>query len=237
MSFRCLFHVHTHYSFDSILPPHRIVTKARELHVDALVVTDHNTIRGAVETRRIVQGRSPLVVVAAEYQSEKGDIIGLFLEREIHSRDAREIAHQIHAQGGLVVLPHPYKGHKLDDELLAAVDIIETFNGRCSAQENDRASQLAAERHLPSIAGADAHCSPELGSVVNEYPALPATTEAELRTVLLASTPKAISHPSSPLWHSYSQLIKAVKMKNPDLFLYQTKRLVFTLARREGRHR
>jgi predicted metal-dependent phosphoesterase TrpH len=236
MSVRCLFHLHTRYSFDSLLPPHKIVSKARELNVQALIVTDHNTIEGALAAKRIAQGDPPFVVVAAEYQSEKGDIIGLFLQREIRSRDSREIVCQIHDQGGLVVLPHPYKGHKLDDELLAAVDIIETFNGRCSADANDRARQLAEERKLPTIAGPDAHCLPELAAVLNEYPGAHLQTEAELRSLLLGSPSSVIVNLASPLWPSYSQLIKAVKTKNPDLFLYQAKRLVLAVARGQGKH-
>jgi predicted metal-dependent phosphoesterase TrpH len=231
MDFRCLFHLHTRHSFDSLLPPRKIVARARELNVQILIVTDHNTIRGALEAKLLAHGNPPLVIVAAEYQSEKGDIIGLFLQEEIRSRDSKEIVRQIHKQGGLVVLPHPFKGHRLDDELLAAVDVIETFNGRCSPDDNNRAHQLAVERKLPFIAGADAHCFSELGAVVNEYSEPQPSNEAELRLLLLSSAPRIIAHPASPLCRPYSQLIKAVKTKNPDLFLYQAKRLALALAR------
>jgi predicted metal-dependent phosphoesterase TrpH len=233
MPFRCLFHLHTRHSFDSLLPPHKIVARARELKIDALIVTDHNTIKGSLETKRNSQGNPPFVIVAAEYQSEKGDIIGLFLQEEIVSRESSVIVRQIHEQGGLVVLPHPYKGHKLDDGLLSAVDMIETYNSRCSAEENDRARQLAQEWKLPEIAGADAHCFQELGTALNEYSETHAGNETELRTLLLNAPSKVLIHKASSLCRPYSQLIKAVKTRNPHLFLYQAKRLVLTLARGE----
>ena len=233
MEFRCLFHVHTRHSFDSLLPAHKLVARARELKIDALIVTDHNTLEGSLETKRASQGNPPLVIVAAEYQSEKGDIIGLFLKEEIRSRESSVIVSQIHEQGGLVVLPHPYKGHKLDDQLLTAVDMVETFNSRCSPEENHRARQLAEYWNLPGIAGADAHCFPELGTALNEYSGTYAGNEAELRTLLLNAPRKVITQRASPLCRPYSQLIKAVKTRNADLFLYQAKRLVLTLARRE----
>lgn len=233
MAFRCLFHLHTRHSYDSLLSPHKIVARARELKLDALIVTDHNTLQGSLEAKRSSQGNPPMVVVAAEYQSEKGDIIGLFLHEEIRSRESNVIIRQIHEQGGLVVLPHPYKGHKLDDELVSAVDMVETFNSRCSPEENNQASQLAMDRKLPGIAGADAHCFPELGSALNEYSGAYPGNEAELRTLLLNAPRKVLTERASPLWRPYSQMIKAVKTKNAELFFYQAKRLVLTLARGE----
>src|SRR5215472_1515818 len=141
MPFRCLFHVHTRCSFDSLLSPRKIVSRAREMRVDVLIVTDHNTIQGSLDVRALANGNPPIVITAAEYQSEKGDIVGLFLQEEIRSRRSDEIIQQIRAQGGVVVLPHPYKGHKLDDELLAGVDLIETHNARCTDSDNERAEQ------------------------------------------------------------------------------------------------
>lgn len=233
MEFRCLFHLHTRHSFDSLLSPRKIVASARELKIDALIVTDHNTIKGSLETRRSSQGNPPLVIVAAEYQSEKGDIVGLFLQEEIRARESNVIVRQIHEQGGLVVLPHPYKGHKLDDQLLSAVDIVETFNSRCSPEENNQAHQLAENWKLPGIAGADAHCSLELGTALNEYSGRCPENEAELQALLLNAPRKVITQRASPLCRPYSQLIKAVKTRDADLFLYQAKRMVLTLAGRE----
>jgi predicted metal-dependent phosphoesterase TrpH len=233
MEFRCLFHLHTRHSFDSLLSPHKIVARARELKVDALIVTDHNSLDGSLDTKRASQGNPPLVIVAAEYQSEKGDIIGLFLQEEIRSRESNVIVRQIHEQGGLVVLPHPFKGHKLDDHLLSAVDIVETFNSRCSPEENNQARQLAEDWKLPGIAGADAHCFSELGTALNGYSGACPRNEAELRTLLLHAPRQVTTQRASPLCRPYSQLIKAVKTRNADLFFYQAKRLVLTLAGRE----
>lgn len=231
MAFRCLFHVHTNYSFDSLLSPKRVLARARELHVRAMVVADHNTIKGSLVARELAHNQGTIIPIAAEYQSEKGDIIGLFLKDEICSHQSSEIIEQIHAQGGLVVLPHPFKGHKLDDALLSAVDVIEIFNARCRAQDNERANNLARELQLPTIAGADAHCFAELGAALNEYSGAAPSNELELRQLLLQDNRTLITQPVSPLWQPYSQMIKALKTGQPALFAYQTKRLVLALAR------
>lgn len=231
MAFRCLFHIHTHCSFDSLLSPKRILARGRELHVGAIVVADHNTIKGSRAARELANNQGPIIPIAAEYQSEKGDIIGLFLKDEIFSRQSNEIVQQIHAQGGLVVLPHPFKGHKLDDALLSAVDVIEIYNARCSAQDNERANELAREWRLPTIAGADAHCFAELGAALNEYSGAAPSNELELRQLLLQDNRTLITHPVSALCQPYSQMIKALKTGQPALFVYQTKRMVLALAR------
>lgn len=231
MAFRCLFHVHTRHSFDSLLSPKRIVVQARKLDVGALIVTDHNTIDGSLAARKLVGGDVPIIPVAAEYQSEKGDIIGLFLTEEIRSRQSSEIIQVICAQGGLVLLPHPFKGHRLDDALLSGVDLIEAYNARCSMEDNERASALAKKWQLPTIAGADAHCFGELGTAINEYSSIAPRSEPELRQLLLQGNPRLIAQPASLLCQPYSQMIKAVKTHQPELFLYQAKRLVLALAR------
>jgi hypothetical protein len=230
MPFRCLFHVHTRHSFDSLLSARTIVKAARQLGVQALIVTDHNTIRGSLDAQVIAAGDPPLVITAAEYQSEKGDIIGLFLHEEIHTRRASEIVQDIHAQGGLVVLPHPYKGHLLDDELLASVDIIETYNGRCSEADNQKAQVLAQRWNVAGIAGADAHCSLELQLVINEFSGDCPCDAAQFRDCLLQVSRVRETRRTPAACRPYSQIVKALKTKDLRLFLYQVKRLAEVLA-------
>lgn len=205
------------------------------MQIDVLIVTDHNTIQGSRDAQILSRGNPSTVVTAAEYQSEKGDIIGLFLKEEIYSRRSGEIIRQIHAQGGLVVLPHPYKGHMLDDELLKSADLIESYNARCSESDNARAHQLAQEWNRPFLAGADAHCSLEIGAALNEFLADPPNNESDLREHLLHTPLRITTERVSPLCGPYSQLIKSIKTKDPRLFLYQTKRLAQVFARGEGR--
>jgi predicted metal-dependent phosphoesterase TrpH len=233
MPFRCLFHVHTRRSFDSLLSPKTIYSRAREMGLDVLIVTDHNTVQGSLDLGRFANGISPMTITAAEYQSEKGDIIGLFLREEIRTRRSSEIIQQIRAQGGLVVLPHPFKGHKLDDELLRGVDLLETYNSRCSQTDNAKAAELCLQRNLPFLAGADAHTSSELGTAINEFTAEVPASEAQFREQLLDAPRRFLTQPASPLCQPYSQMIKAAKTRDARLFFYQAKRLALVLARGE----
>lgn len=231
MSFRCLFHVHSRYSYDSLLSPRKILARARQLDARVLIVTDHNTLGGANALQALANGSQTMVVKAAEYQSEKGDIIGLFLKEEVRSRISAEIIEEIHTQGGITVLPHPYKAHKLDDELLAGMDLIEIHNARCTEAENRQAEELCKRWGRPSLVGPDAHCGAELGAALNEFMAEPPASEVQFREQLLTCPRTFDLQKISTFYRPYSQMVKAVKTRSPRLFFYQAKRMVTALAR------
>ena len=231
MALRCLFHVHTRRSFDSLLRPAAIVNRARKAGADLLIVTDHDSKGGSEDVAEIAGGNPPFVIVAGEYKTDKGDIIGLFLTEEIVSRNSNEVLCRIRQQGGLTVLPHPFKGHKLDEELLSQIDLIETYNARCTTSQNEAAVALAARLQKPVIGGCDAHCGGEIGAVLTEFACDPPRNEQDLRIALLAAPRTIVSKTVSRIYQPYSQLIKACKTRNPLLFAYQIKQLAAVLVK------
>src|SRR5262249_30199602 len=126
---------------------------------------------------------------------------------------------------------HPYQGHFLDSVLLSDVDLIESHNARCSQEDNARAEKLARQWNRPVLAGADAHCSLELGSAFNDFRSLAPKSELELRTLLLSGARKAITRRAPRVCRPYSQMVKAAKTRNLRLFLYQAKQLGLGLVR------
>jgi predicted metal-dependent phosphoesterase TrpH len=231
MGFRCLFHVHTRHSFDSLLSPRTVLARAREARADVLVVTDHESMRGSEDARQIAGPNPRFVIRAGEYKTEKGDLIGMFLTEEIAFRKASEVIREIRRQGGLVVLPHPFKGHKLDDELVSQMDLIEIYNARCTDAQNHSAKTLADHARKPAIGGCDAHCAAEIGAAMNEFSCdLPATEDA-LRAALLTASREIRVRNVSRVYQPYSQMIKACKTRNPLLFAYQAKHLATIFAK------
>jgi predicted metal-dependent phosphoesterase TrpH len=157
------FHIHSKYSFDSILSPRRILKRAKKMGLSGIAITDHNTIKGGVETYKINKDPFFTVIIGCEVNTEVGDIIGLFLNNEIQSRQSTEVIDEIHKQEGIVVLPHPFKSHNLNEELIKSVDLLEGINGRCRLEKNLMAQDLARKYNLPLIAGSDAHFGLEIG--------------------------------------------------------------------------
>ena len=101
--------------------------------------------------------------------TEQGEITGLFLSREIESRRLQDVIDEIKAQGGIVVVPHPFDGlrhsaFRIAAEHASLVDAIEGFNSRCVFQRYNRKAIDFATRHvLPIVGGSDAHYANEIG--------------------------------------------------------------------------
>ena len=49
------FHIHTKYSYDSLMEPDKIIRNAVKRGLDGIVICDHNTIRGGWKLRGIIQ--------------------------------------------------------------------------------------------------------------------------------------------------------------------------------------
>jgi predicted metal-dependent phosphoesterase TrpH len=210
-------HVHTAYSRDSLTSFSRLLYWAEERGMDAIAVTDHNTIAAALALRRT----APLqVIVGEEIRTRQGEIIGLFLEHEVAAGlTALETVQRIRAQGGLVVVPHPIdrvRRSALDCgalfEIIEQVDALEVLNARVTFPlDNERAAELACAYRLLRTAGSDAHQGFEIGQAYVEMPPFcdaPSFLESLAQGQVCGSI-------SSPLVHVGSTCAKVAKVLMP----------------------
>lgn len=208
LTMRGLIHCHTYHSFDSLLPPEAYLWYADRLKLDFLCITDHNTLAGSLQAARHNRNPNLQVVVGAEYATDRGDVIGLFLREEIATRAWAEVIAAIHAQGGIALLPHPHKGHQLCPELWQAVDLVETFNARTDSASN-RQAEADTERYAkPRYAGADIHTAWEL---LTNQTLLELNGEGPL-DARLRHAPRQLQ--CRETWlpiHKYSQVIKRLR--------------------------
>jgi len=194
------FHCHTIYSKDSLLPPEGLLEACRRKGIDRVVVTDHNTIAGALRAKEIDPQR---VVVGEEIMTTAGELLAAFVQAEVPPGLAPgEAIALLRQQGAFISVSHPFDemrkgGWKVEDlDLIAPlVDAIETFNARCfTARANWQAQAYARLKGLAGTAGSDAHTAFELGRAHMLLPdfqhaeglrrALP---QAETRAVLSSS--------------------------------------------------
>lgn len=205
------FHIHSKYSYDSLLQPEKIIRIAMKKGLSGVAITDHNTIRGGIETFRLPNFELK-VIVGAEIKTQFGDIIGLFLNEEIISRNAFEVIDEIRNQGGIVVLPHPYrKGKDIPHELLNKIDVIEGFNARSEHSANLRAREYAKMKNLPAIAGSDAHISWEIGRGKSILPYVSAVED--VRNAILTDKLEIIGTESPYIVHGFSVGIEKIREK------------------------
>jgi len=156
-------HIHSKYSYDSLLSPEKIIKIAKKKGLNGAAITDHNTIKGGIEGLKANNDTDFQLIVGAEIKTNIGDIIGLGLNEEIKCRNWEDVIDEIHSQGGVAILPHPYRGHKLVEELAMRVDVIEVFNARTPKELNKKAYELALKFQKGISAGSDAHVSFEIG--------------------------------------------------------------------------
>jgi predicted metal-dependent phosphoesterase TrpH len=165
------------WSGDSTTTPHEVEEAVAASGLDVLCITDHNSLKGALELADRLPCR---VVVGEELRTHAGEIIGLFLTEHVpFGISPREAAERIRAQGGVVYVPHPFDPMRrnmaepalLDLVAAGLVDALEVFNAKTSLGHlNERAAAFAADWGLPGGAGSDAHVPDALGSAYAEMP-------------------------------------------------------------------
>lgn len=152
--------------------PENIVIVAKRMGLKGIAITDHNTIKGGLQARKRNKADDFLVIVGSEIITETCEIIGLFLNEEISSTDPYVVTDAIRDQGGIIVLPHPFrsflipsqkKEKSISPEILRRVDVVEAFNSRTDRRANQQAQLLALKMKKPIVAGSDAHFYKELG--------------------------------------------------------------------------
>ncbi len=196
------FHCHSIASRDSLSRPADLIDTARRRGLGRLMVTDHNTIRGAQEAHQL---DAELVVVGEEILTLDGELLAYYVTDEIPRGLVPEDAiRMLRQQGAFISVPHPFDrgrhGWELADlkRIVPLVDAIEVFNSRSHLPAyNDQSAAFAKEHSLAVTVGSDAHT---LGEVGRSTLTLPAFNSAdELRQVIRQGIPE--TRISSPWVH------------------------------------
>lgn len=156
-------HIHTHFS-DGAMSPQEVVDVAHRCGFDFIVITDHGTVEGALIAKEYAEDY-PLVIVGQEVSSTVGHIGAYGIRESITDiLPADEVIKEIHEQGGLAVLCHPWWcwDAPLDADL--QFDAFEIINSQTHPylwrppQSWERYSAVGA---------CDAHWLSDIGSVQN----------------------------------------------------------------------
>lgn len=204
-------HMHTSWSHDCSVEPAELVDHAVAEGLGAIAVTDHNVFGGALEAADYARNRDLVVIPGEEVKTNgQGEVIGLFLEREIpRGLDFADAIAAIHEQGGLVYMPHPFdRMHAIPDPRtlhrhLADVDVFEVYNARLLFETyNDEALRFAQKYNLTMGAGSDAHVLQGVGTGALRMRAFADPEEflISLRTAEVLRRPKSLAYLQSLKW-------------------------------------
>ncbi len=185
-------HIHTTYSDGTTSVRELLEYVVTRTDLRVIAITDHNTIAGALEARRLAASYGIEVIVGEEVSTAEGHLLALFIEEELPPRrSAAETIAAVHAQNGLCIAAHPYDwcmpslGRAGLRERSAGpgcewpLDAVESFNASVWLPRFNAAAAAAGERlGLPLIGGSDAH---HLATVGLGYTLFPGHTAADLR--------------------------------------------------------
>jgi predicted metal-dependent phosphoesterase TrpH/glycosyltransferase involved in cell wall biosynthesis len=204
-------HLHTSWSFDCTVQPAELIDHAVAEGIGAIAVTDHNVFGGALETVDAAKGRGLVVIPGEEVKTaDQGEVIGLFLMREIpRGLSFADTVGAIREQGGLVYLPHPFdRMHTIPEPKtihrhLADIDVFEVYNARLLFDaQNDEALRFARKYDLTMGAGSDAHVLQGVGTGAVRMRAFhdPEEFLISLRSAEILRRPKSLAYLQGLKW-------------------------------------
>jgi predicted metal-dependent phosphoesterase TrpH len=192
--FKIDLHVHTTLGGDSLIEPDQLVARAREVGLDAVCVTEHNSYALSRPLEGIRRKTGFPILRGMEYNAAEGHLL-IFgvkagrgnLPPRLPIQSALDWVNR--SPQGVAIPAHPYQRDMLGRSLgrnvmnLKGLIAIETINGSLSSRANQKAMDAADKLAVHGIGGSDAHGLQVLGRVYTLFP-LPVKSEEELVTAL-----------------------------------------------------
>ena len=168
-------HIHTRRgSSCSVLHTKDLIRRAKEIHLDAVCITDHNTTKAVERVKRIGGEQGLLVFGGIEVRCREGDVLVFGLENSPHSGImAQDLADLVHREGGVAIPAHPFRSSapSLGSMIFEVhgFDAVEVLNGNSNDDENRTALEASQKLGLPGIGGSDSHSLKHVGRCITEF--------------------------------------------------------------------
>jgi predicted metal-dependent phosphoesterase TrpH len=208
-------HMHTDHSHDCAVPVADLLDYAEAQGIGAIAITDHNVFTGAQKAARLARDRDLVVIPGEEIKTQKGEVIGLFLEEKIErGLPMADTITAIREQGGVVYFPHPFdRLHTIPDaptlhRHLPEIDVFEVYNARLLFEGfNDEALRFARKYNLTMGAGSDAHVLQGVGTGLVRMRAFENAAEflISLRSAEIVRRPKSLVYLQGLKWVAQSR--------------------------------
>jgi predicted metal-dependent phosphoesterase TrpH len=206
-------HCHTRSSYDGLSSLRKIVKVAQKKGLDGIAITDHENTRAWREAEQVAKETGAVIILGEEIKTKQGDVLALFINKQIDGtgKELREVVKQIHDQGGLAIIPHPfhfYEGFKGKiEDYLDIIDGMEVFNARRPWGDfNEKALACAKKYNLAMTGGSDAHFAAGIGDGYTEIP--DAKTIEDVKQGILNKQSMGFGHHSHFLYMAIPILAK-----------------------------
>ena len=75
-------HLHTIYSYDGTASIQAVLTRARQIGLDVIAITDHDEIAGALKALELAPHYGVEVIPGSEITTAEGDLLALFINEK-----------------------------------------------------------------------------------------------------------------------------------------------------------
>lgn len=189
-------HCHSRRSHDGRDPVEALLDQARERNLDAIAITDHDTIEASLRAVELAPSFDLVAIPGVEISTRAGHVLGLGVTEPIQSGQSfQETVDRVHDDGGIAIVPHPFQElregvlRSISTDEIVAADGIETYNSRIlTGRSNRQAEALAAKYSLPMTAGSDAHVKEMVGRAVTLVDAPERSADAILDAIRAGET-------------------------------------------------
>ncbi len=163
------FHIHeSTYSSDSEMTLKEIVDEAKQIGLDGICITDHDSMGLKDFAIKYSKEISFPIFVGVEYLTLQGDIVAFGIDKLPEPNlNAQEFIDYVNKCGGVCIAAHPFRNNNrgLGENLLTVNGLtgIEVLNGSTSKEANKKALEYCLELGLQPIGASDAHNVIQLG--------------------------------------------------------------------------
>jgi hypothetical protein len=165
------------YSNDSHISLDDILTKAKEMGLDGVCITNHdnNFIRNEVNFYKEKYGIT--VIAGAEILTRQGDVL-VFVDEPLHIEDSKidadELLDYVNYKNGVGISAHPFRNNNRGlgsfiRNISNKLSAIESFNGSTLSYHNLYGFAMAKELNIPSTGGSDAHVLDNVGKFATYF--------------------------------------------------------------------
>ena len=169
-------HIHEKtFSLDSFLSLEEIVSIAKRRGLDAICITDHDSMGLRDFCAEYSKRIDFPIFVGVEFLSLWGDITAFGVDSfPDHRVSAQEFIDHVNKQGGFCTSCHPFRKNMrgLEEHLrdVKGLHGVEVLNGSTSMELNRQALQFCRELNLKAIGASDAHVPQNVAKYVTYLP-------------------------------------------------------------------
>lgn len=162
-------------SGDSFLPLEEIVEIAKKKGLDAICITDHDTMDGYDFAKEYSRKTGFPIFVGIEYYSLQGDIIAYGIKEYPKERiSAQEFIDLVRKQGGVCYSAHPFRNNRrgMEEHLdeVKGLSGIEVLNGSTHREACMMAAAYARKLDLIPVGASDCHVPEKVGVCATYFP-------------------------------------------------------------------